>query len=140
MCDLSKCLSLALTYHQGTFLEFLGVLDVLKKKYTAENLPFHVIVPSLPGYGYSSGPSLSKDWTVEDMARVINKLMLGLNLKGYVAQGGDIGSFCGRVLAAEYDACKALHRMVGVVLLLQQTNKILQSISASCPNLQKART
>jgi microsomal epoxide hydrolase len=39
----------------GSILEFLGTLEVLKEKYTPDTLPFHVVVPSLPGYGYSSG-------------------------------------------------------------------------------------
>ncbi|SMR44107.1 unnamed protein product [Zymoseptoria tritici ST99CH_3D1] len=46
--------------------------------HTPETLPFHVIVPSLPGYGYSSGPPLDRDFTTEGMALLMNKLMLGI--------------------------------------------------------------
>ena len=95
----------------GSFLEFLGILDILRKKYKPENLPFSVIVPSLPGYGYSSGPPLTKNFEMQDMARIINKLMVGLGFgSGYVAQGGDIGSSVSRILAVDYPSCKALHR------------------------------
>ncbi|USW53907.1 Putative epoxide hydrolase, alpha/Beta hydrolase [Septoria linicola] len=94
----------------GSFLEFLAVLDLLRTKYKPEDLPFHVIVPSLPGYGYSSGPPLDKDWTTEKMAAVLDKLMVGLGFgNGYIAQGGDIGSFISRVLGVTSDACKAVH-------------------------------
>ena len=44
----------------GSFLEFLGSLEVLKEKYTPDDLPFHVVVPSLPGYGYSNGWCLTE--------------------------------------------------------------------------------
>ncbi|KAL9060966.1 MAG: hypothetical protein Q9162_000410 [Coniocarpon cinnabarinum] len=94
----------------GNFLEFLPILDILRKRYKPQDLPFHVIVPSLPGYAYSTGPRLSKDFGVEDAARIVNKLMVGLGFGGgYVAQGGDIGSLVARVLAVEYGACKAVH-------------------------------
>lgn len=84
------------------------MLEVFRKKYpSAKDLPFHLIVPSLPGYGYSSGPPLDKNWAFEDAARVINKLMVGLGFgSGYVSQGGDIGSFLSRMLAVQYDECK----------------------------------
>lgn len=97
----------------GSFLEFLSVCEILRKKYSPEDLPFHVIVPSLPGYGYSDGPPLDRDYTVEDIARVMDSLMRGLGFgSGYVSQGGDIGSFITRVLGAKYDSCKAAHRKI----------------------------
>ncbi|TKA36752.1 hypothetical protein B0A54_11622 [Friedmanniomyces endolithicus] len=99
----------------GSFLEFLGTLDVLREKYKPEDLPFHVIVPSLPGYGYSNGPPLDKDFNTEGIARVVDKLMVGLGFGdgGYVAQGGDVGSFVARVLGVNSEACKAVHCKVG---------------------------
>ncbi|SMY19264.1 unnamed protein product [Zymoseptoria tritici ST99CH_1A5] len=94
----------------GSFLESLGALDVLKSKYTPETLPFHVIVRSLPGYGYSSGPPLDRDFTTEGMALLMNKLMVGLGFgNGYISQGGDIGSFISRVLGVKYPECRAVH-------------------------------
>jgi pimeloyl-ACP methyl ester carboxylesterase len=95
----------------GSFLEFLDVLDVFRKKYSEDNLPYHLIVPSLPGYGYSNGPPLNKNFDIEGTARVMNQLMVGLGFgDGYITQGGDIGSFVSRVLVVKYDACKACHR------------------------------
>lgn len=94
----------------GSFLEFLGTLEELSSKYDENSLPFHVIVPSLPGYCYSNGPPLDRDFTVEDIAKVLDKLMIGLGFgDGYVAQGGDIGSFVTRVLAVTSPVCKAAH-------------------------------
>lgn len=94
----------------GSFLEFLGVLEILKKKYRPEELPFHAIVPSLPGYAYSSGPPLDKDFSTADAAHIIDKLMVGLGFEdGYIAQGGDVGSFLCRVLGVTSKSCKAVH-------------------------------
>ncbi|WPH00867.1 Hypothetical protein R9X50_00369800 [Acrodontium crateriforme] len=94
----------------GSFLEFLSVFEVLSEKYTPDTLPFHVVAPSLPGYGYSNGPSIDKDFTVEGIARVSNTLMCGLGFEdGYVAQGGDVGSFSCRVMGVNHKECKAVH-------------------------------
>lgn len=82
---------------------------MLNSKYDENSLPFHVIVPSLPGYCYSNGPPLDRNFTVEDIAKVMDKLMRGLGFDAYVAQGGDIGSFVTRVLAVTSPACKAAH-------------------------------
>lgn len=48
----------------GSFLEFLPLMDILRKKYTPETLPYHIIVPSLPGFALSSDPPLDRDWKV----------------------------------------------------------------------------
>lgn len=93
----------------GSFLEFLPLLDILKSKYTPETLPYHVIVPSLPNYGLSGGP-VDIELTLESAARLMNKLMITLGFdSGYVAQGGDIGSFLTRILSANHPECKAFH-------------------------------
>lgn len=102
---------LTIVMYKGSFLEFEGILSLAKKKYSPSELPYHLIVPSLPGYGYSSGPSLKTDWRVEDIAVVIDNLMVGLGFgDGYISQGGDIGSFVTRILAAQHDSCKGAHR------------------------------
>lgn len=94
----------------GSFCEFLPMLDLLRSQYSPDTLPFHAIVPSLPGYGLSSGPPVDRDFDVKDAARLLNRLMVSLGFgAGYVAQGGDVGYFLARILSAEYDECKALH-------------------------------
>lgn len=85
----------------------MPIFQLLKDKYTPETLPYHVIVPSLPGYAFSSGPRLDKDFGVEDAARILDRLMSMLGFgDGYIAQGGDIGSRVARSLAATYPGCK----------------------------------
>jgi pimeloyl-ACP methyl ester carboxylesterase len=53
---------------------------------------FDVIVPSMPGYGFSGKPT-STGWGPERMARAWAELMKRLGYTRYVAQGGDWGAF-----------------------------------------------
>ena len=64
-------------------------MSILREKYTPETLPYHIIVPSLPGYTFSSRPPLDRDFRLEDTARLLNRLMISLGFgNGYVVQGG----------------------------------------------------
>lgn len=68
-------------------------------------------MPSLVGYGFSSGPSTTSNTKTPDVAWIINSLMVGLGFgNGYIAQGGDIGSYVARILGSKFDECKAVHR------------------------------
>lgn len=100
----------------GSICEFLDLLSLLRKKYSPKDLPYHVIVPSLPGYAYSSGPPLGTDYAIDIAASAMNNLMVGLGFgSGYLVQGGDLGSFVSRILAMGYDACKGMHvNMMGM--------------------------
>ncbi|KAK4546407.1 hypothetical protein LTR36_002084 [Oleoguttula mirabilis] len=105
-------------YHgwPGSFLEFLKIFELLRKRYSPKDLPFHVVAPSLPGYGYSSGPPVDADYTIEQASSVLNKLMIGLGFEsGYLSQGGDLGSFVSRTQAFKYDSCKSMHLNMCVV-------------------------
>ncbi|MGR7027180.1 epoxide hydrolase family protein [Geodermatophilus sp. URMC 62] len=53
---------------------------------------FHVVIPSMPGYGFSGKPT-STGWGPERMGRAWDELMGRLEYTGYVAQGGDWGAF-----------------------------------------------
>jgi microsomal epoxide hydrolase len=59
----------------------------------------------LIGYGYSSPPPTDKEFTTGSNAPIFNAFMEGLGLKGYIAQGGDVGSAVSRFLA-DFDSCK----------------------------------
>ncbi|MEU6657216.1 epoxide hydrolase family protein [Streptomyces sp. NPDC046900] len=52
---------------------------------------FHVIIPSMPGYGFSGKPT-STGWGPERIARAWGELMKRLGYTKYVAQGGDWGA------------------------------------------------
>jgi pimeloyl-ACP methyl ester carboxylesterase len=57
---------------------------------TAEDA-FHLVLPSLPGYGYSSRPT-ELGWNLGRVARAWDELMKRLGYTRYVAQGGDVGA------------------------------------------------
>lgn len=67
-----------------------------------------MIVPSLPGYAFSTPPPLGREFAVGDVAEVMDQLMKDLGFaKGYVAQGGDIGSRVAKVLGGvDFPSCK----------------------------------
>jgi pimeloyl-ACP methyl ester carboxylesterase len=52
---------------------------------------FHVVIPSLPGYGFSAAPA-EVGWNVGRIARAWAELMRRLGYTRYVAQGGDVGA------------------------------------------------
>ncbi len=52
---------------------------------------FHVVIPSLPGYGFSSRPT-ETGWGVERIGRAWDVLMKRLGYTSYIAQGGDWGA------------------------------------------------
>ena len=79
----------------GSIVEQLKIIDPLVNPTahggSAEDA-FHVVIPSMPGYGFSGKPT-STGWGVERMARAWDVLMKRLGYTRYVAQGGDWGAF-----------------------------------------------
>jgi pimeloyl-ACP methyl ester carboxylesterase len=53
---------------------------------------FHVVLPSIPGYGFSAEPA-GVGWDPDRIARAWAELMRRLGYTRYVAQGGDLGAF-----------------------------------------------
>jgi pimeloyl-ACP methyl ester carboxylesterase len=79
----------------GSIIEQLKLIDPLTNP-TAHGASaadaFHVVIPSMPGYGFSGKPT-STGWGPERMARAWAVLMQRLGYTRYVAQGGDWGAF-----------------------------------------------
>jgi pimeloyl-ACP methyl ester carboxylesterase len=79
----------------GSVIEQLKIIDRLTDP-TAHGASaadaFHVVVPSMPGYGFSGKPT-STGWGPERMGRAWAELMQRLGYDRYVAQGGDWGAF-----------------------------------------------
>jgi pimeloyl-ACP methyl ester carboxylesterase len=74
----------------GSIVEFLGVIDELTKPSDAADA-FHLVIPSLPGYGFSGKPTTA-GWGVERIATAWAQLMDRLGYERYGAAGGDWGS------------------------------------------------
>ncbi len=78
----------------GSVVEFHKVLGPLVDPVAHGGKPedaFHVVCPSLPGYGFSAKPEAT-GWGVEQIAKAWDALMQRLGYSRYFAQGGDWGS------------------------------------------------
>jgi pimeloyl-ACP methyl ester carboxylesterase len=79
----------------GSIIEQLKIVDRLTNPTAhggrAEDA-FHVVIPSMPGYGFSGKPTHT-GWGPERMGRAWAELMTRLGYDRYVAQGGDWGAF-----------------------------------------------
>jgi len=79
----------------GSIVEQLKIIEPLTNPtaYGASaSDAFDVVIPSMPGYGFSGKPT-STGWGPERMARAWAELMTRLGYTRYVAQGGDWGAF-----------------------------------------------
>jgi epoxide hydrolase len=84
----------------STVLEFSRVIGPLTDPRAHGGDPsraFHVVVPSLPGFGFS-GPAAEPGWDSARMARAFAELMTRLGYHRWGAAGNDLGSLIGREL------------------------------------------
>ncbi|KAJ1330990.1 epoxide hydrolase [Microdochium nivale] len=93
----------------GSILEVRPIIKLLTHPADpASQQAYHVVAPSLPGFGFSSYPT--KPVSPMDMAEVAYKLMTALSYTKFMVQGGDWGSVISRFLAANHpDNCRAIH-------------------------------
>jgi pimeloyl-ACP methyl ester carboxylesterase len=79
----------------GSIIEQLKIIDPLVNPPAhggSASDAFHLVIPSMPGYGFSGKPT-STGWGPERMGRAWAELMKRLGYTRYVAQGGDWGAF-----------------------------------------------
>ncbi|HEX8858853.1 MAG TPA: epoxide hydrolase [Actinomycetes bacterium] len=97
----------------GSVVEFLKVLGPLADP-TAHGGEagdaFHVVCPSLPGYGFSDRPA-EPGWNLERIAGAWVQLMERLGYRRYGAQGGDWGTSVSTIMAQQHP-----ERLVGIHL------------------------
>jgi pimeloyl-ACP methyl ester carboxylesterase len=78
----------------GSIVEFLDLIGPLTDPAAHGGDPadaFHVVIPALPGFGFS-GPVADAGWTTNRIARAWAELMRRLGYERFAAQGGDIGA------------------------------------------------
>jgi pimeloyl-ACP methyl ester carboxylesterase len=103
----------------GSVIELLNVIDPLTNP-TAHGASaadaFDVVIPSMPGYGYSGKPR-ELGWGPDRIARAWDTLMKRLGYQSYVAQGGDWGAIITDLLGVQAPAgLLGIHsNMAGVV-------------------------
>ncbi|KAI1126894.1 Alpha/Beta hydrolase protein [Nemania abortiva] len=89
----------------GSFYEVTKLLSLV----IARGLPFHIVAPSLPNFGFSSGVD-KPGFGMRQYAETCHKLMLGLGYEQYAGQGGDWGSSISRLMGSLYpQSLRALH-------------------------------
>jgi epoxide hydrolase len=88
----------------GSILEFFAMIEPLTHPTDSSTPAFDVVVPSLPGFGFS-GPTTSRGWDAERMAKALVVLMDRLGYSRYGIQGGDWGFEIARRMARQAPAC-----------------------------------
>jgi len=94
----------------SSFLEYLPLIPLLTnpKSWGIDGPAFDVVIPSLPGYGFSERPAQA---TYRSIARMWHALMQGLGYERYGAGGGDFGAGVATYMALEDPA-----RVIGIHL------------------------
>ncbi|MGW8567648.1 epoxide hydrolase family protein [Isoptericola sp. NPDC055881] len=85
----------------GSVAELAHVVDELADPRRADAPAFHVVVPSLPGFGYSDKPAAT-GWGTERIAAAWVELMGRLGYREFLAHGGDWGGNITTVLAGRF--------------------------------------
>jgi pimeloyl-ACP methyl ester carboxylesterase len=83
---------------------------------------FHLVLPSLPGYGFSGEPS-EIGWDLDRTARAWAELMRSLGYDRYVAQGGDVGA----------GVTDAMSRQAPAGLIGVHTNLLVPALNGPMP-------
>ncbi|MFE0207442.1 epoxide hydrolase [Streptomyces sp. NPDC058985] len=87
----------------GSIAEFIDVVDELADPQDAGAPAFHVVAPSLPGFGYSDKPATT-GWGTEKIAAAWVELMGRLGYGEFAAHGGDWGGNITTVLGGRFPA------------------------------------
>ena len=102
----------------GSVIEFVKTVGPLTNPTAhggSEADAFDVVIPSLPGYGFSGKPAAT-GWDVAHIARAWTELMRRLGYTRWVAQGGDWGSAVTMALGMmQAEGCAAIHVNMCVV-------------------------
>ncbi|QUY48087.1 alpha/beta fold hydrolase [Serratia plymuthica] len=117
----------------GSVLEFLKAIGPLTDPTAhggnAEDA-FDVVIPSIPGYGFSERPK-DTGWQPARVARMWDRLMKRLGYAGYVSQGGDHGSVISNVMGRQAPA-----GLLGIHLTMPATvpDALIPAINAGLPS------
>jgi len=115
----------------GSYIEFYPLIAPL-----LASGRFSLVIPSLPGYMYSSPPPTDKPFTLKDAGYLISELMLGLGYPRYVVHGGDLGAFIGRYIGTRFPGCVGVHQN----LIWLNPDPSLPELTESEARLMKAST
>jgi len=106
----------------GSFFEMYKIIGPLTDPASHSGDPadaFDVVVPSLPGYGFS-GPTNARGVTVTRIVEVFASLMQDLGYQRFAAQGGDWGLYITGTLGRAF-----ADKIIGIHLNMQPTRSVL---------------
>ncbi|MEU1014334.1 epoxide hydrolase [Streptomyces sp. NPDC005898] len=98
----------------GSVAEFVDVVDELAEPKDVDAPAFHVVVPSLPGFGHSDKPATT-GWGTEKIAAAWVELMGRLGYDTFAAHGGDWGGVITTILGGRFP-----ERVLGIHTTLAQ--------------------
>ncbi|HSH43208.1 MAG TPA: alpha/beta fold hydrolase [Arenicellales bacterium] len=98
----------------GSIAEFIDVIDEMADPEEADVPAFHVVVPSLPGFGYSDKPATT-GWGTGKIAAAWVELMDRLGYRRFAAHGGDWGGVITTILGGRFP-----ERVLGIHTTLAQ--------------------
>ncbi len=125
----------------GSVAEFLQVIGPLSNPRAHGGNPadaFHLVIPSIPGFGFS-GPTHETGWTTDRIANAWAELMRRLGYQRYGAQGGDFGAMVAPALGrADPDHIVGVHVNAATVGFIPY-GEVPPDELASFTDVEKAR-
>jgi epoxide hydrolase len=123
----------------GSIVEFLEIIGPLTDPVAHGGEAadaFHLVIPSVPGYGFS-GPTRERGWNVARIARAWAELMRRLGYERYGAQGGDWGSGISRHLGIA-DPTHVVGVHLNTLSLRREEDPILTGSRPTAPTAEQA--
>ncbi len=124
----------------GSIVEFLDVIPLLtdpKAHGGRATDAFHVVAPSLPGYGFSE-PTRTRGWDAWRIARAFAELMHRLGYARYGAQGGDWGAqVTTRLAAVDPEHCAAIHLNMAIASRPEDAGPLADEDQADLAAMQR---
>ncbi|XP_045507046.1 juvenile hormone epoxide hydrolase-like isoform X1 [Colias croceus] len=117
----------------GSFLEFYDAIPLLTAANKDRDFAVELIIPSLPGYGFSSG-AVRPGFGADKMAVVMRNLMSRLGYKKYYAQGGDWGALITSIMST-YFPNEVLGYHTNLPFLMSPWTSIIRILGAIYPPL-----
>lgn len=87
----------------NSVLEYLDLLGELTEPADPDAIAYHVVLPSLPGFGFS-GPTTERGWNRYRIADALAELMRRAGYEQYVVHGNDAGALIGPELGRRFPA------------------------------------
>lgn len=119
----------------GSIIEFQKVIgpltDPVNHGGKAEDA-FHLVLPSLPGFGFSDKPR-EPGWGIDKIAAAWDELMVRLGYSHYLAQGGDWGSIVTTAIAVQnLGHCQGIHVTMPMAAPDPDTMSDLSELEQEC--------